>query len=264
MTTRCPHCGRQDWCNCALDAKYGAQGTAGRDLAISQGQNPTETCARGCTRRDRHQTDCPNPDNCGGCQPRPARYGVLCEPDHNRINQWLTGQRGLLWTYNWLGENISRDGTSAARQDWQRPGGKDGPPLPIRETIHDLRTLLSDRIYIAEERAREVFDRPTRDLFDLATACHFLAAWLTKIEEDTELVLWMWEKFDEVMRDASIACPWSDRPRTIVGIACPNCEVESLARYPGDENVTCRNCWATIQPDRYEIWTRMLAEEHAS
>jgi hypothetical protein len=255
-------------------------------------------CARGCLSRGRHRTDCSGgkfefvkpPDSlfnadrphenrhkywiryggietwqdCPGCLPRQAHNGALCEPCHNRIAGWLGGQRGLVWAYGWLGENLPRGGTSAARQDWQRPGGKDGPPLPIREAVHDLRVLLSDRVFIAEERVREEFDRPTRDLFNLALACNFLAAWLTKIEENGALVVWMWDKFDEVMRDLSNTVPWSDRPRLISGVACPHCETESLARYPGEEDITCRNCWAMIPKERYEIWTRMLAGEVAS
>lgn len=251
-------------------------------------------CARGCSLRGRHLTTCqggrfaPVPDppdalfdadhphahqheywirwgglehwrDCHGCLPAEARHGVLCDADHNRLVRWLGG--GLQWTYAWLGANLARGGSSAARQDWQRPGGKDGPPSPIRESVHDLRTLLWDRVYIADERVREVFDRQTLDTYSMDAACNFLSAWLTKIEEDADLVVWMWEKFHEVMRDAANVCRWEDRPRPIVGIACPHCETESLARFPGDENVTCRTCWASIPPDRYEIWVRMLACE---
>ena len=200
--------------------------------------------------------------DCRGCMPRPATYGVLCEPDHNRMVTWLTGHRGLVWVHGWLGQNVARGGTSAARQDWQRPGGKDGPPLPIRETIHDLRTKLSDRLFEADEQVRDEFDRPARDTrFTVESACAFLHAWLTKIEDVEHLALRIFELFDEVMRDARKSCPWDDRPTPIRGIACPYCELMSLARYPGDENVTCRQCWASIPPERYEIWTRMCAAE---
>jgi hypothetical protein len=252
-------------------------------------------CARGCISRGRHRPNCDGgqfayvkpPDNlfnadhphperhkywirngaveawqdCAGCRPAEAHHGTLCDPDHNRLTGWLTGQRGLVWAHAWLGQNLSRSGTSAARQDWQRPGGNNGQPLPIRETVHDLRTLMSDRVYIAEERVREVFDRPARDRFNMTTACQFLAAWLPKIEEEADLVVWMWDKFDEVMRDTARTCPWSDRPRPIVGVACPHCETEALARYPGEENITCRTCHAAIPKERYEIWTRMLASD---
>ena len=255
-------------------------------------------CTRGCTARGRHVKDCPGgrfefvtpPDalfnadqphperhkywirysaietwiDCTGCLPREARHGVLCEPDHNRLIQWFTGRRGLAWAHEWLGENVARGGSSAARQDWQRPGGKDGPPLPIREAVHDLRIKLSDRLFEADEQVRDEFDRPARDeTFTVNSACMFLHAWLTKIEEVEHLALRIYELFDEVMRDVRKVCPWDDRPRPIRGIACPHCEVESLARFPGDENVTCRQCWASIPSERYEIWVRMLAAEVA-
>jgi hypothetical protein len=241
MTNRCTYCGTGDWCNCALDHR-------------------AQACARGCLQRDRH-ANCTD-DNCTGCLPKRARHGVLCETDHNRLTAWLTGDRGLTWAYGWLGENIARGGTTAARQDWQRPAGKDGPPLPIRETVHDIRVKLSDRVYEADEQVRDEFDRPARDTpFDLAQSCQFLRAWLTKIEEVEHLALHIYELFDEVMRETRLACPWADRPRPIIGIACPHCETESLARYPGDENVTCRTCWAKIAKERYTIWVRMLADE---
>jgi hypothetical protein len=200
--------------------------------------------------------------SCYGCKPRVARHGLLCPSCHLRLEEWVSGDHGLAWVYDWLGENLSRGGTSAARQDWQRPTGKEGAPLPIRESIHDHRVLLSDRVYIAEERTRQVFNRPAAEgAFDLAVALKFLSSWQVKIETEAELVVWMWDKFEETMRDAASIAPWRDAPRRILGVACPECELEALAVYSGDENVTCRNCRLVIPKERYEIWVRILAYE---
>lgn len=197
---------------------------------------------------------------CPGCRPRDARHGVLCETCHNRIVGWLSGPHSLVWAYSWLTANLTPSVTGRTRQDWQRPGSDDGPAAPIRVTILDLRTLLSDRVYIAEERTREVFDRPDIGTFDLAKGCAFLHAWLTKIETDPDMTVWLYDKFDETMRDVANLVPWRDRPRKIIGVPCPECETEALADHGGDDDVTCRSCSAVISRARYDTWTRMLVE----
>jgi len=45
-------------------------------------------CTRGCTRARQHVSDCPD-EECRGCLPREAEYGLLCFPCHSRLRNLL-------------------------------------------------------------------------------------------------------------------------------------------------------------------------------
>lgn len=243
-------------------------------------------CIRGCTIRQKHEEMCPVDDyettakyetnvvpwldqwqwvishTCHGCKPRQASNGTVCATCHHRLTDWLTGVNGLTWVHWWLGRNLAASGSSAARQDWQRVGTPDGHPTPLSIAVHDLRTHLSDRVLEVEDAVRDLFDRPSRDTpFNIRTACQFLNAWLTKIEDDGSLVGYVYEKLEEPMRDAGAIRPWRDRPRRLPGIPCPECDKAALAVMPGEENVTCRDCDCTLTPQRYLIWTHIASSE---
>jgi hypothetical protein len=55
--------------------------------------------------------------------------------------------------------------------------------------------------------------------------------------------------------------PWREEAARLKGIECPQCHAIALVRYGGDEHVTCQRCNAHIEPDRYAIWVRVLANE---
>lgn len=194
---------------------------------------------------------------CGGCQPRDATYGTVCENCHARLTAWLSQ---LSWLNGWLTANILPGNAAGAKQDWQRPGSQDGQPAPLRVAVLDVRDLLVSRMIELEDCARDVFDRPARTgEFHLPTAAAFLHAWLSKIEDDADLVNHMIELLEDLFRRARQIAPWEDRPRRISGIICPHCERTTLEVRPGNEDVSCRTCEATIPKTRYEIWTRILA-----
>ena len=197
---------------------------------------------------------------CNGCKPRDALAGgSLCEPDHLQLLAWLDT---MPWLFAWLNSNVAPTSGGAARQDWQRPGGSDGSPAPLRVAVVNVRDLLVGRLHEIEDWLRDVHDRPARDpRVDVGRTSAFIRAWLTKLEEDAELAAHAYELLQDLIRRAKAIAPWEDRPRRISGIPCPHCNRTTLEVRPGMEDVTCRTCRTPIPKQRYEIWTRMLAEE---
>lgn len=199
--------------------------------------------------------------HCTGCKPRRAEHELVCATCHRRLQDWLDGEHGLVWVYGWMGENLPIGGSSH-QQEWSKPAKVSGSPAPLKVALAAHRILLLDRAFEVDTAARDLFDRPANDRpFDLADTCRFLLAWLTKIEQDASFVGYVYEQFEEVMRDAAVMVPWRDRPRRVHGIMCPSCELMSLAVYGGDEDVTCLSCRSVIPKERYEIWTRILADQ---
>lgn len=197
--------------------------------------------------------------DCRGCLPREAAHGRLCEHCHGRLVEWLQSVGAL---YRWLSVNIAPGTAAGAKQDWQRPAAADGAPAPVRIAVLDVRNLLVDRLLELEDCARDVFDRPPRQgRFSLARAALFLEGWLSRLEDDEDLVAHAFELLEDLFRRARSVAPWEDRPRRITGIICPQCEQATLEVRPGMEDVTCRTCRAVIPKQRYEIWTRILADE---
>lgn len=197
--------------------------------------------------------------DCHGCQPRTAmEHRRVCEHCHDRLTEWLAS---LGWLYGWLSENIPPGNTAGARQDWQLSATSDGTPAPLRVSVLDARILLTDRVMELEDCARDVFDRPARQRFTLRAAVDFLTAWLSRIEDDPDLVVHMFELLEDLFRRSRQLVPWEDRPRRISGIICPHCERTTLEVKPGSEDVSCRTCNAVIPKEKYLFWIRVLAEE---
>src|SRR3712207_2539379 len=104
----------------------------------------TRACVRGCSLHGRHLTDCEDRDACRGCLPRRAQHGNLCWPCHRRFELMLTDAPVV---YRWLTGNMAAgQGAARAREDFERSGGGDGSPAPIKPDVMDLRDLLADRL----------------------------------------------------------------------------------------------------------------------
>lgn len=231
---------------------------------------------RACTSYGRHIQGCPDegkPDGrestCTGCEPRQATDGHLCRTCDTYLRQWLdvTTSDGeprtnsLLWVHHWLGLSQSARITRAPRWDPGRGGASTDLPSPLSEAVLDCRRLIEDRVYIAEERARSVFDgRPLADTapFRFDEGVSYLAGKLLRIEDDHDMVTWLYEKLQDSMVTAHMLAPWRAQPTLLAGITCPNCERMSLWIEGGDEHATCRTCHNTVVSKRFDQWVAML------
>lgn len=205
---------------------------------------------------------------CRACQPRLADQGWLCEHDHNRLNQWLGDgtPNSLLWAYRWLGSRIARAQTPSSDDGRGKPTKPGEMPLVIREDVHDCRQLLQDRIYIAEERARQVgiggdviADLPP---FDLAESISWLRNHLLRIEDHRDLIATTWRHLQDSMVTAHRIAPWRPTATLVRGsdgpIPCPNCQRATLMQFGGDDFVTCTTCGAVVLSSRFDQWTAMI------
>ena len=97
-------------------------------------------------------------------------------------------------------------------------------------------------------------------VFEVRRAADFLLAWLDRLEA-MEFVGDEFEAFGSIMSQCHSLAPWREEMARLRGIPCPTCHANALARFGGDENVTCTRCNESIPPERYAIWVRMLADE---
>lgn len=248
-------------------------------------------CARGCRIARKHETDCPG-DACKGCEPREAKHGLLCEGCHLRLVDWLTnapGQWLLLATTACpsMAQNLKGD-ADAVRS------AQDGAPSPLNiaaaSTMTDLTDILSGwvemvadqhdlhgpvsmmtRNGIENPQGRQLnprwsfwckesvwCDPPVR--FEIHAACLWLRAQLGRLEVCPGIGD-LWDELGEVISQAHCLAPWREEAARLKGIECPCCHAMSLVRFGGDEHVTCQRCQESIPPERYAIWTRILADE---
>lgn len=228
---------------------------------------------------------------CNGCTPREATYGLVCEQCHLRLAEWLSDHHSLTWAYFWLGKNLQPGQTSAARQDWQRPGGG-AAPAALAIDIHDLRQEIAEEIarYLsrlcntfhlqgpswfhrrvtgAKRRVADPGDADwrawlPRDQAEVTSACRFFTAWLARLEADEDLVVALFDACQALMRRTGKVAPWRGKAKRLRGIPCPECEYDALNIADGDDHVTCRHCKVRIPQKRYEIWSEMFEQAHHS
>lgn len=209
-------------------------------------------CIRGCTIARRHVSDC-DAAACRGCLLRRNESGLLCWPCHRRLQLMLVDAPDI---DRWLAANTS-GGQTRIRQDWER---RSGDTTVRAEAILDQRYELSDRIASMVEWTCTTFDLSGPREMTLKSMCDFLLAWLTRIEERSDIEFY-WEELAEVTSDCHAIAPWRPELRRCTGIECPECHTQNLVVYGGDEDVSCQNCRLMIPPARYGIWVRMLAEQ---
>lgn len=239
----------------------------------------------------KHVDDCEDQDVCKGCQPREAKHGLLCPGCYVRLLDWLKnapGQHALLAiaTEPSLAQALKADVIDEP---------SDGAPSPLNVAAASAMTDLTDilsawvemlcdqdgmhgpiammtRSAIEHPQGRQLNPRWSRwcgesvwcdppRLFEIHSACTWLTAQI-------ERLTWcpgigdLWGELGEAMSQAHALAPWREQAARLRGIECPECHAIALARYGGDEHVTCQRCNAHVSPDRYAIWVRMLAAEH--
>ena len=214
-------------------------------------------CVRDCTRPRRHLTDCPDRDACPGCLPRDAEHGDLCWPCHRRLELMLADFPAVAV---WLGGNKAGGSSSAARQDWQRPGGEDGAPVPVDLDVLDvseeIRASLAGWVETLVEKTSLVGPEGSSVPVDAA----YLRTHLTAVE-CSDFVAVMWSELAWLTSRAHALAPWRPEVRRLTGVPCPECLAAALVIFGGDVDVTCQACRAMIPEDRYGLWVKIGADE---
>ena len=249
-------------------------------------------CIRGCVQARKHQTECPDRADCKGCAPRYAGHGLLCFGCHVRLADMLRnapGQHTLLK----IAQEPSMSQVMKGDADMVRAAG-DGVPSALNvaaassatdltdilsswvEMIceqYDMRgpTSLMSRNGIENPQGRQLNPRWSRwckesiwcdppIIFEIHTASLWLLAQIERLERCAGIGD-LWTELAEVMSQSHSLAPWREQVARLKGIECPECHAIALARYGGDEHVTCQRCNAHVEPGRYAIWVRQLTAE---
>lgn len=232
-------------------------------------------CVRGCTRLDRHISTCPDREMapgqagyCRGCEPRQAKYGLLCWPCHRRF-QLMLEQAEI--TDRWLTGNLPAGNTAARLEDdAESRHGSAEPPTPLTVAIFDMRRLLRDRLAcwaddlaatanISAPRLTDVTKIREENIEHLTLAANakFILTWLSTVETFDWVADWF-EEMAETMSDAHCLAPWRPTATRVPDIECPDCKRMTLVIFGGEEDVTCTSCRHIFDPTRYGIWERMF------
>ena len=220
----------------------------------------TQACIRGCTMLRRHLSECEgaNDDTCRGCLPRRAEHGRLCFSCHRRFELMLTDADGV---FRWLTGNLtSGEGQAPAKTGWITGSKGDGPPLPIKAHIFDVRQLLADRLAAWVDDMCEDRGLTGPKTHDVAADAKFLRTWLSTVESFDWIGDWF-EELAETMSDAHALAPWRPEVKRCKGVPCPECEEVNLVIFGGESDVTCMSCRTMIPEDRFGLWEQIVAEE---
>ncbi len=217
----------------------------------------TTECARGCTRKNRHLSECEG-DGCKGCEPRRAEHGRLCWPCHRRLELMLT-QAEI--TERWLTGNLGSGIKAAhAKDDADRIRSHKEPPAPLAVAILDARQNLRDRLACWVDDLCEDQNLTGPGRHTVEGDAKYLLTWLTTIERFEWIGDWF-EELAETMGDAHVVAPWRPEFNRLRAIPCPECHESALGIFGGESDVTCTSCRAIYTPERYGIWTRVLLHE---
>ena len=216
------------------------------------------TCVRGCRTYGQHKPDCPG-NTCRGCLPRPSGAGHICSTCYQRLHHWLTTE--LKTTHQWLNTNLGQH-IPGIDYNRDRIDTSRTPRPPIRLTVLEAQTAITDTLMGWEDAIRDHYHQPTPRRFTLNRACTYLAATLPRLDTDPtgiDILTLMWDELDTILRDAHRAAPWRALNRHLDGIPCPNCERTTLTIYGGTTDATCRTCDRIYTREQYDRWTALLA-----
>ena len=233
----------------------------------------TIACARGCTQRNQHHTGCDHGDDCAGCLPRPARFGILCHPCHRRLAEWL-GDPEWRPDPDREGHQMPGNGlrTAAAMLRESITGGAvrgagklaavkaDSGKAPLSMAAYAAHRALEDKLSSWLEAWCEHRGLHGPDQFSVDSACSYLTQWLDQLEAWPP-VIDLWTELWDVMVDAHAIAPWRAEVRRCDGIDCPRCSRQELVIFGGMVDVTCGWCGAIYDRTTYDRWAFALAEQ---
>lgn len=240
-------------------------------------------CARGCKRWGKHSPECVDRPNeggsCRGCLPRDAEHGHLCYGCHVRFDEHLShvaGQLHFLEVMSGMRGEIELTSPSIAKivSRWRHDSNetlsylyanasRDGgaPFIPARLQCIDAAREVEDRLHLWAVNIESDYQISGPSDQHIGTYAAWLRRHLERIEWREQIGDELGEFVDAMSRAHSLA-PWREQAVRLPGIPCPECHATTLARFGGDEFVTCVRCRATMGPGRYGVWTRQLAERH--
>lgn len=216
----------------------------------------TKACVRGCSIRNQHRAECEG--DCNGCLPRRAEHGDLCWPCHFRLRDMLTKATAL---DGWLGGNMTMgEGAAKVRQDYERRGGEDGAPTPLKIEIYDVRQQLRDHwsSWVDWLVEREGLHGP--DHHDVERDAGYLLSWLDRVEA-WDTIGDLLEHTAYLMSCAHALAPWRPEVKRVPRLECPECGEVNMVIYGGDSHVTCHSCRAVIPAEHLGIWERIVEQE---
>lgn len=224
------------------------------------------SCVRGCTRLRKHLADCEDHEECKGCLPRMAEYGLLCWPCHRRLELMLHDAPTV---YDWLTGNLGTGQGAAPLGDFLTGKTLDGSPAPIKVNIFDVRQQLNDqlRLWVEDLCQRHDLkgpdhrygDDPRNAAFNLTADAKYLKTWLDRIEAFEWVGEW-WEELAQTMSDAHALAPWRPEAKRVNGVECPECGECALMIFGGESDVTCTRCRAMITEQMMGLWELILSE----
>jgi hypothetical protein len=150
---------------------------------------------RACTIRDEHLPTC-HDDHCGGCWPRPATRGYLCDTCFDRVDAALATADRLRIGLHGVDRAIQRDLAGARTL---------GPRVPLSTVALDLDAIAS-------------WQRHYRD---------DLLHWVSTPAGATQAI-----NFARTVHTASKAHPLEEKPHRLPRTRCPRCNRLTLAWKP--------------------------------
>jgi hypothetical protein len=160
----------------------------------------------------------------------------------------------IVW--RWMSGNMS---SQSAGLDGDLITGSREEPAPLNLGILDARDLLADQLAELVDDVCETRNLTGPKRHTVEADAKFVLTWLGTVEREDWIGDW-WTALAETMSACHKLAPWRPEMRRCYGIACPECEETNLVVFGGDEDVTCLSCRTMIPPDRYLIWTRILAD----
>ena len=212
-------------------------------------------CVLDCRQPRRHTTDCPDPDTCHGCQPRPATHGALCDGCHKGLQRDLTrsGPAAVL-----LRGHLPPD-LSQALSDERHGTSEDGPPAPIRIDVLDaLNAILDTLAWWAQAHAGQ-HDLRGPAHTDAASTSAYLLAQLASVECMAGVGTLVYD-LDLAMRKAYELAPWQEGVRRL-GEPCPVCHEAKMVMVASEGVARCRKCGNVMSETLYEHWARVIIDK---
>jgi hypothetical protein len=159
-------------------------------------------------------------------------------------------------TYLWMSGNLEA-GQGAAPENDLITGTRE-LMAPIKVDVLDARDLMAAQLAdLVSNMCQE--HRLTPPKHGTVPHAQFMLTWLGTFEKHDWVKDW-WTALAETMSACHAQAPWRAEQTYCDEITCPSCDEVNLALFGGDEDVTCLSCRTMIPPDRYLIWTRILAD----
>lgn len=220
-------------------------------------------CAKGCTIRGEHVTECAG-KGCRGCLPRPSEHGLLCPRCWSRLVSGLADVEPML-------KHLRATANALALAARVADGGRPVGDPAHRTVLHPAWLAADDLQQLVASWAQYLLEKHPMPLLGWhrapwhGNAAAWLAPHLPHAAEQEYAPLMLGEITHTL---ATLHARWptaddKERPRAIPGVRCPRCDQVSLEYAPPTWErmpfkVSCQNddCGRVFSEDE---WTRLVA-----